>query len=57
MMLAVFVILIFVFFQILAGGGSEPVDCINCVHGTSTGNGICKECNGNHFEDKRGAEC
>lgn len=31
-------------------------DCINCIHGTSSGNGICRECNGNHFEDKRGAE-
>jgi hypothetical protein len=36
--------------------GAESTDCVNCVHGTSSGNGICKDCNGNHFEDKGDVE-
>ena len=32
------------------------IDCVNCVHGTSTGNGICSECDGRYYEDKRWVE-
>jgi len=31
----------------------ESCDCTYCIYGTSTGNGICRECNGNHFVDIR----
>lgn len=29
------------------------VDCVDCIHGTSTGNGICKECDGRYFEREK----
>lgn len=28
------------------------IDCTECIHGTSTGHGICAECDGSYFENK-----
>ena len=28
------------------------IDCVNCIHGTSTGQGICRECDGRYFVHK-----
>lgn len=34
--------------------GKPKYDCVNCVHGTSTGGGICMDCDGiKHYEDIR----
>ena len=32
------------------GSDSTLPDCTDCVHGASTGKGICKECDGSYFE-------
>ena len=28
------------------------IDCVNCIYGTSTGKGICEECDGRYFEER-----
>ena len=36
--------------------GEASADCTDCIYGTSTGTGICRECDGRYFERKQDSE-